>query len=214
IKSIHNIVADMSYIFTNAVPFHKGSASANLAMVHAIYQMFGINAPQVKIGRALDLSAFATTPKKYRENWLSLFEGEFVPQKVTSGTKSTNKKSMRNKQSTETPLNLKTDIVKATIVKRHKVVKLKDSQGNVKAYYKPTTQEEVDRTLLFDKIVKENNLQNKYSLLEFDYPKVLSTKLSDLSDEIIEDIKSKYKFSEDLPVDMITTSVNTKGYYA
>ena len=39
--------------------------------------MAGIDAPQVKIGRALDLSAFSTTPEEYQRDWLNLFDGEF-----------------------------------------------------------------------------------------------------------------------------------------
>ena len=70
-------IAEISYIFTNVKPFYRGSASANLAIVYALYEMAGIEAPQVKIGRALDLEAFATTPEEYRAKWLDLFSEKF-----------------------------------------------------------------------------------------------------------------------------------------
>ncbi|MBO7605276.1 MAG: hypothetical protein J6S61_02255, partial [Elusimicrobiaceae bacterium] len=77
INILHENIAEISYLFTNVKPFYRGSASANLVIVYGLYHMAGINAPKVKIGRALDLEAFATTPKRYKANWLKLFDGNF-----------------------------------------------------------------------------------------------------------------------------------------
>ncbi|MCR5504262.1 MAG: hypothetical protein K6E94_01615, partial [Elusimicrobiaceae bacterium] len=82
---------------------------------------------------------------------------------------------------------------------------LQDSNGNIKAYHKRVTQDEIDRTLFFDKIVKENNLQNKYSLIEFEYPTILSTNLYPLSWKIAKDLR---RFNNKGEKNMIITPVN------
>ncbi len=112
IKTIHNTIADISYIFANAVPFHRGSASANLVMVYGLYKMFGINAPQVKQKKALDLESFGPTPENYKEIWPSLFNGEFPKEIVPVNAKSENNTVKTNKQTniqegTNTQVNVK-----------------------------------------------------------------------------------------------------------
>lgn len=77
-KTLDDNIAEISYLFTNAKPFYRGSASAGLAIVYGLYDMAGIQVPQVKKNYALDLEAFATTPEQYKENWLDLFDGEFT----------------------------------------------------------------------------------------------------------------------------------------
>ncbi|MBO7604839.1 MAG: hypothetical protein J6S61_00005, partial [Elusimicrobiaceae bacterium] len=201
---LHRHIATISYIFTNVMPFQRGSASANLALVYGIYQMAGIDAPQVKIGRALDLSAFALTIEDYIANWLNLFDGDFIdiPQK---------------------PLNLKTDIKKAIEVK-FGVVQLMDSDGKVRAYYKETLESELDRTKLFNEIVQNNKLQDKYPLIGIEYPQIISTNLSDLPDEIVAMIKSNFLSTVTDYIkslfhpnssykDMIIDVVNTRGFW-
>ncbi|MCR5504498.1 MAG: zeta toxin family protein, partial [Elusimicrobiaceae bacterium] len=78
VETLHNTISEISYLFTNAKPFYRGSASANLAIVYGLYEMAGINAPQVKMGKGLDLSAFITTPEQYRSIWKDLFADKFV----------------------------------------------------------------------------------------------------------------------------------------
>ncbi|MBO7605033.1 MAG: hypothetical protein J6S61_01015, partial [Elusimicrobiaceae bacterium] len=80
IEKLHTNVAEMSYIFCNAVPFHRGTSALNLVMVYGLYQAAGIKASQVKIGRALDLSAFVMTPEQYIKEWKTLFKKDFVVQ--------------------------------------------------------------------------------------------------------------------------------------
>lgn len=70
-------IATIAYLFANVMPFQRGSASATTALVYALYEMAGIQAPPVKIGRALDLSAFALDHEEYVKNWRNLFDGEF-----------------------------------------------------------------------------------------------------------------------------------------
>ncbi|MCR5505028.1 MAG: hypothetical protein K6E94_05725, partial [Elusimicrobiaceae bacterium] len=77
IQYLHENIADMSYLWANVVPFYRGSASGNLVMVYALYNAAGIIAPKVKLGKALDLEAFITTPEEYKANWLNLFDGKF-----------------------------------------------------------------------------------------------------------------------------------------
>ena len=98
-------------------------------------------------------------------------------------------------ENTEKPLNLKTDIVKANYVEgKYRVLELRDAQNNIRAYYKLTRKNENDRTKLFDKIITKRNLQSKYPLINIEYPKILSTDVSDLPDGIIpEDIKCYFK---------------------
>ena len=59
IETLHKTIAEISYLFTNAKPFFRGSASANLALVYGLYHMAGIEVPQVKLGKELDWEAFA-----------------------------------------------------------------------------------------------------------------------------------------------------------
>ena len=109
-------------------------------------------------------------------------------------------------------LNLKTDIVKVNPIS-NLVMELRDLRDNVVAYYKRTEEDEVDRTELFDEIISENNLQNKYSLIELEYPRILSTDLSELPTEIANQIKSQVSDHKFLTEDMILTAVNTEGSY-
>ncbi|MBO4707433.1 MAG: zeta toxin family protein [Elusimicrobiaceae bacterium] len=198
IKTLDENIAEISYLFTNAKPFYRGSASANLAIVYGLYHMAGIEAPQVKMGRELDWSAFAMSPFDYTDNWLDLFDGEF---KIISKEKST---------PAEKPLNLKTDIAKAEPVNQY-VSKLMDSSGNTKAYYKKTSQEEINRAWFLEEIVEDNNFQDKYPLIKLEYPKVLSRNLSDLPNDIAMNIKFAHKHSS-LDKDMIMSAVITHRY--
>ncbi len=82
INTLHDNIADMSFILTNAVPFYRGTAALNQLMVYGLYQMAGIDAPAVKLKRSLDLSAFTSTPNQYKNNWLNLFAAPFPSQKM------------------------------------------------------------------------------------------------------------------------------------
>ena len=87
INTLHDNIADMSFILTNAVPFYRGTAALNQLMVYGLYQMAGIDAPAVKLRRSLDLSAFTSTPEQYKNNWLNLFSEPFPNQKMTAKAK-------------------------------------------------------------------------------------------------------------------------------
>jgi len=43
-RKLDNNIADISYLFSNAMPFIRGSSAANLALVYGLYQMAGIEA--------------------------------------------------------------------------------------------------------------------------------------------------------------------------
>ena len=123
-------------------------------------------------------------------------------------------------ENAEKPLNLKTDIVNASPVKfKYRVLELRDAQNNIRAYYKRTRKTENDRTKLFDKIITGKNLQSKYPLIEIQYPKILSTDLSDLPDDIIpENIKKaienvRYDLEDPYSKSAIMTSVDTSGWF-
>ena len=198
LKTLHNTIAEISYLFTNAKPFYRGSASANLAIVYGLYEMAGIDVPQVKIGRALDLSAFVTTPEEYKENWTHLFDGDF--KYPTKPSKDQNK------------LNLKTDITKLTFMEFwDELAQLSDITNKVRAYYKRGNKGETHRMEIFDIIAAEGDFSNEDSPVILEYPKVLSTKLTDLPAEIAQKIKEKYN-SSPYTEDIIMTAVNTSGY--
>ena len=113
----------------------------------------------------------------------------------------------------EKPLNLKTDIVEATPVEdAFFVLELKGKDGKTRAYYKRVEEKEIKRMKLFDRIFKHNNMSNKYSLLEIEYPRILSTSLSRLSNQIIKKIESIFYGEIHTPNSIIMSSVNTSGY--
>ncbi|MBO7604948.1 MAG: hypothetical protein J6S61_00580 [Elusimicrobiaceae bacterium] len=111
----------------------------------------------------------------------------------------------------EKPLNLKTDIVKAIPVKGKyfvRVMELKDKEGNIRAYYKRVTKKEMERTKFFETLV--GRFISKYPLIGVEYPKILSTSLSDLPDKVAQDIRS---FNNDTSSqDIIMTTLNTSGW--
>ena len=105
-----------------------------------------------------------------------------------------NRPAIMQKAETDKPqVNLKTITSAIPIPDWPYVMKLKNLQGDIVAYFKRTNGEEVKRTKLFDKIVKEKNLQNKFSHIEFEYPALLSTSLSDLPKPIAQFLKSRFK---------------------
>lgn len=93
-----------------------------------------------------------------------------------------------------------------------------DKDGNVVAYVKYGTQEEVQRTLQIGAIMRENNLAAKYDLLDIDYASLLAKDLSSLSPQLQTQIKSEMKdlrtvngrfYKYDIP--FIIKPVDTEG---
>lgn len=205
IALLHKNIADMSYIFTNTVPFYRGSSSANLVMIYALYQMAGIEAPRIKMGHAFDIEAFITKPEQYAANWLDMFYGKFIQKKPIS-------------------INLKEEIQEAVLVPSkaytaYAVWQLKDAYTKTRAYLKYTTPQEIEGYYKFDDIMTTNGLTDAYSI-GIEYPKVISVNPSDLPKNILSkiekdkiDIAGKVRgFKQRATVALITSPINTSGF--
>lgn len=95
----------------------------------------------------------------------------------------------------ETPALSISDIKKVDLVETgdgilRSVWRASSSDGRTIGYVKYGTPEELQRGLHLDAIIKENNLLNKYDLLEIEYSRPLAADLSALSQELQAELKS------------------------
>lgn len=93
-----------------------------------------------------------------------------------------------------------------------------DENGNIIGYVKYGTQEEMQRTLQIDAIMREKNLASKYDLLDIEYSSLLAKDLSSLSPKLQAQIKTEMKdirsvnarfYEYDTP--FVIKPVDTKG---
>ena len=97
-----------------------------------------------------------------------------------------------------------------------------NKKNEVVAYIKYGTKEEINRTIEFDKIIKERNMRAKYNLLEIEYPSVLAKGAEEFPTKLSADLARRFKklraknprfYMVDTPFAMTQVDVSGVSYY-
>jgi hypothetical protein len=97
------------------------------------------------------------------------------------------------------------------IVEARAVWELKDKDGKTIGYLKYGMMEEIQRTRLFNQIISDNNLQEKYPLLVIEYPQIIEEDIAFMDENIFKGVEDDFERIED---DVRSASSRTQLYFA
>ena len=73
LTDVNNMVAEIRWILAHATPWERGSDAISNTFIRSIYKAMGIKAYPLKRGISLDLEAYCTNLKEYKNNFTSYF---------------------------------------------------------------------------------------------------------------------------------------------
>lgn len=73
-KSINKIIAEIRWILAHSSPWARGSDAISNVFIRSLYKALGIKCYPLKEGVSLDLEAYCTELKDYKNNFSSYFE--------------------------------------------------------------------------------------------------------------------------------------------
>lgn len=76
LPEINSDVAEIRWILAHSMPWERGSDAISNVFIRALYKSMGIKTYPLKEGISLDLQAFCTPLKEYKQNFASYFEKE------------------------------------------------------------------------------------------------------------------------------------------
>lgn len=84
-------------------------------------------------------------------------------------------------------------VINENKVKARAVWELKDKDGNIIAYAKYTTPEEIETLKKLDEVVTKKNLRERYNLLNIEYPEILTEDIASLNPELAKAIQEDFE---------------------
>jgi hypothetical protein len=75
---INDAIAEIRWVLAHATPWQRGSDAISNVFMRAIYKAIGVKSFPIKRGISLDLEAYCTELKDYKENFTSYFDKEPV----------------------------------------------------------------------------------------------------------------------------------------
>ncbi|MBQ2313226.1 MAG: hypothetical protein II183_03600, partial [Elusimicrobiaceae bacterium] len=113
------------------------------------------------------------------------------------------------------------EVEKDDVVKARAVWKLSDNDGNILGYLKYGNTQEIENTFLVDKVMKENNLKEKYPLLEIEYPEIITLGVTSLPDDVLQKVNEDFeRIKKDVrdvnsraQIGFILSPINSNGFF-
>ena len=73
LSEINSLIAEMRWILAHSTPWERGSDAISNTFIRAVYKAAGIKAYPLKRGVSLDLEAYCTNLKEYKNNFAGYF---------------------------------------------------------------------------------------------------------------------------------------------
>ena len=73
LTDVNNMIAEIRWILAHATPWERGSDAISNTFIRSVYKAMGIKAYPLKRGISLDLEAYCTNLKEYKNNFTSYF---------------------------------------------------------------------------------------------------------------------------------------------
>ena len=73
LEDINSLIAEMRWILAHATPWERGSDAISNTFIRSIYKAIGIKTHPLKKGISLDLEAYCTNLKDYKNNFADYF---------------------------------------------------------------------------------------------------------------------------------------------